>query len=274
MEPLFKELDYRDTPLGTLVLRKRRILSLELDVVEVKLGDEHLMSSIFTESETALGHMGIERSLRANHGQRRRRGADGAVDGCLRGEADAGLDVVVGGLGLGYTAAAVLSHPQVSSLVVVELFDAVVEWHRRGLLPLGTTISDDPRCRFVVEDFFRLAAGDDGFDPQEPGRLFDAILLDIDHSPEMVLDPGNAGFYQRTGLQALSRYLRPGGTFGLWSNDPPDTAFRARLEDVFEGVAGHPVTFQNPLQGNSYTQTVYLAQRGALRNAADEGHRT
>ena len=49
----FEELDYRPTPIGALSLRRRRELKLVVDVFEIKLGDEFLMSSLFTASEIA-----------------------------------------------------------------------------------------------------------------------------------------------------------------------------------------------------------------------------
>jgi spermidine synthase len=92
-------------------------------------------------------------------------------------------DVVVGGLGLGYTAQAVLENPGVRSLIVVDALAEVIEWHQQGLLPLGKQLTDNPRCRFVNGDFFAMSHSADGFDPDAPGRRFDAGLVDIDHSP-------------------------------------------------------------------------------------------
>jgi hypothetical protein len=53
----FEELDYRLTPIGGLILRRRRDLSLGVDIFEIKLGDEFLMSSLFTASEIALARL-------------------------------------------------------------------------------------------------------------------------------------------------------------------------------------------------------------------------
>jgi len=237
MSEYFAELDYRPTPLGALVLRRRRELSLGVDVYEIKLGDEYLMSSLFTASEVALSRLGLAE---------------------LSGT---GLDVVVGGLGLGYTALTVLEHDTVASLTVVETLDAVIDWHRDGLLPLGPALTADPRCHFRHGDFFALAASDEGFDVANPARRFDAILVDIDHAPDFWLDPANAVFYQPDGLKKLCSHLRPGGVFGLWSNDRPDDAFVARLAAVFAEARAEPVTFKNPLQQDrEFTQTVYLAR--------------
>jgi spermidine synthase len=239
MSRLFEELDYRPTPIGPLTLRRRRQLSLGIDVFEIKLGDEHLMSSLFTASEIALANLGLDE-----------------IDG-------ADIDVLVGGLGLGYTAQAVLEHANVRSLAVVEMLEPVIEWHREGLLPLGAQLVKDTRCRFVQGDFFALAASPEGFEVDAPGRLYHAILVDIDHSPDALLDERSSGFYHVEGLRQMSRHLHPGGVFGLWSDALPDDAFTQRLGEAFESARAEPVTFHNPLQDKPFTQTVYLARKAA-----------
>src|SRR5258707_711826 len=236
----FEELDYRPTPIGALSLRRRRELKLGVDVFEIKLGDEFLMSSLFTASEIALARLGLAEL------------------------SEHGLDVVVGGLGLGYTAKAVLEHQKVASLLVVEALEAVIEWHAEGLVPLGPELTGDLRCRFVQGDFFALAASEAGFDPAVPARRFDAVLVDIDHSPDFLLDPQNAAFYGEQGLSQLAAHLRPGGIFALWSNDRPDDAFTARLRHIFADARAEEVTFHNPLQDKPFTQTVYLAKKQAV----------
>lgn len=235
----FEELDYRETPLGALLLRRRRIRSLDdLDVFEVKLGEAFLMSSLFTTVEIALANLGLA-------------------------ELGAGpLDVVVGGLGLGYTAAAALDHEAVRSLLVVDALEPVIEWHRRGLVPLGARLSADPRCHFVHGDFFALAsAPESGFDPAQAGRRFHAVLLDIDHSPKNLLHPRHAAFYEPAGLRALAAQLHPGGVFALWSDDAPDDAFLETLKRVFATATSHVVTFPNPLLDAESASTVYVARK-------------
>ena len=231
MGRLFEELDSRDTPIGLLSLRRRRELKLDAEVYEIKLGEEFLMSSLFTASEVALAELGVA-------------AAEGAA-----------LEVVVGGLGLGYTAQAALQDQRVASLTVVEYLAPVIAWHEEGLLPLGPELSGDPRCRFLEGDFFALAASETGF-----GGPQDAILLDIDHSPEALLDARSESFYRPEGLAALGRHLKPGGIFGLWSNDRPDDRFTERLAGVFATARAEPVTFHNPLQDREVVQTVYLAR--------------
>ena len=128
------------------------------------------------------------------------------------------------------------------------------------MLPLGATLTADPRSRFVLGDFFAMAASKEGFDSDAPARRFDAILVDIDHSPDLLLDAQNADFYQPAGLKRLSAHLHPGGVFGLWSNELPDASFTARLAEVFATARAERVTFHNPLQNRDSTQTVYLAR--------------
>lgn len=238
----FAELDYRQTPLGELTLRRRRVLALDgLEVFEVKLGDAFLMSSLFHEVEVALADLGLK-PLDAPE-----------------------LDVVVGGLGLGYTALAALGHSTVRSLIVVEKLEPVIEWHQRGLVPLGPQLTADPRCRFVHGDFFALAAEPDaGFDPANPGRQFHAVLLDIDHSPKNLLHERHGAFYQADGLRRLAAQLHPGGVFALWSDDPPDDDFLIALRDVFEQVESHVVTFFNPLLECDSASTVYVARKRSI----------
>lgn len=246
MSSLFEELDHSHTPLGELILRRRRYIGLDTDVYEVRLGDDFLMSSLFTDSEEALGRLGVHHALRS-------RG-----DAEPPGPEKRTLDVVVGGLGLGYTAAAVLESPAVASLLVVEYLEPVIDWHRRGVLPVSPTLTADDRCRFISADFFACARSETGFDPVTASRQFDAVLVDIDHSPESWLDPGNDAFYRPEGLRSVQRHLRPGGIFALWSNDPPDERFRATMRAAFETEWAEPVVFHNPLQNREVTQTVYF----------------
>lgn len=239
MDKLFEELDFRKTPLGDLILQRRKYLQLDGRMIyEVKLGDAFLMSSLFHEVEVALSKLGLA-----------------ALDG------DA-WDVVVGGLGLGYTAVAALEFHQLASLVVVDALEGVIEWHERELVPLGQTMNEDSRCRYVLGDFFGLAATPEtGFDPQCPGRKFHAVLLDIDHSPRNLLASQNAGFYTREGLGKLAEHLHPGGVFALWSDDRPDAEFIADLESVFPMVRTEVVRFRNPLLDTYSESTVYVAKR-------------
>ncbi|WP_300673743.1 spermidine synthase [Desulfoluna sp.] len=232
----FEELDYQQTDLGELILRRRRALEMGGRIVfEVKLNEDFLMSSLFHEAEVALTDLGLAG---------------------LEGEQ---LDIVVGGLGLGYTAAAAMKYTQVARMIVVEALAPVIDWHQRDLVPNGALLTGDARCHYYHEDFFALARGT-GFDPDEPGHLFDAILLDIDHTPEALLNPSHADFYSEEGLTRLRAFLKPGGVFALWSNDAPEQGFLDLLSRVFDEVEGHVVEFDNPIQGNTAENGVYVAK--------------
>jgi spermidine synthase len=235
----FEELDWQRTPMGEVSLRRRWDPVTGQDVFEVKLDDDFLMSSMFVDAEVAMAHLALER---------------------LAGAPEASLDVVVGGLGLGYTARTVLEHPEVRSLVVVEAVDVVIDWHRRGLVPAAAALTSDPRCRLVAGDFFALAAGP-GLDPDRPERRFDVVVVDIDHAPDHLLNPSHAGFYGAAGTVSLAAHLVPDGVFALWSNDPPDDGYLAVLAAAFADVEARVVSFPNPLQGGESTNTVYLATR-------------
>lgn len=226
----FEELAWQGTPLGDVSLRRRHDPALDVDIYEVKLGDEFLMSSLFPVAEIELAHLGLA-----------------AVSG------DA-LNVVVGGLGLGYTAEAVLTHDRVAVMTVVDALDAVIDWHRRELLPVSTPIVTDARTRLVHDDFFDLMRR-----PPASDSLFDAILVDIDHSPRHLLNENSAGFYTVEGIRQAAAHLTPGGAFALWSDDPPDDAYSAVLGDVFGTVDAHVVSFANPLTGGTSANTVYVA---------------
>ncbi|MFD3354317.1 polyamine aminopropyltransferase [Streptomyces fradiae] len=269
MTARFEEIDWRPTPMGDISLRRRRDPVSGADVHEVKLGDEFLMSSLFTAGEIALARLGLARLPAAGPGTP---GPDtpgpGTPGSDAPGPGTTGLDVVVGGLGLGYTAHAALEDPRVRSLIVVEALGEVIDWHRRGLVPLGTGLASDARCRFVHGDFFAMAADSGGLDPRTPARRFHAVLLDVDHSPRHVLHPRHAALYEPAGLRALTERLHPGGVFALWSNDPPDDAFTTVLADVFAEAEAAVVDFPNPLRGGTASNTVYVA-RTHTRTEAD-----
>ena len=237
MSARFEELGWQQTPMGVISLRRRFDPTVRADVFEVKLDDEHLMSSLFTVAEKELARLALARTP---------------------GEA---LDVVVGGLGLGYTAQEALRDSRIRTLTVIEYSAAVIDWQQRDLLPDTVGLAADPRMTIVCADFFAAATAAVGFDPDNPGRRFDAILLDIDHSPTHLLHNPHADFYTHDGLQSASSNLVPGGTFAMWSDDPPDADFTALLEAVFTDVEAQQVWFDNPLTRGQSAATIYLGTR-------------
>ena len=237
MSARFEEIDRRRTAMGEITLRRRLEPTLQIEVYEVKLGDEFLMSSLFTVAEVALAKLALAE---------------------LPGT---GLDVVVGGLGLGYTARAVLEDPRVGSLQVVEALGEVIEWHERQLVPLATELTSDPRCHLIKGDFFAMVADGSGFGPHARRRCH-AVLVDIDHTPRLVLHASHARFYLAEGLRRLADRLHPGGVFALWSDGAPDPEFVAVVDGVFASCAAHVVTFPNFYTGGESASTVYVAKVG------------
>jgi spermidine synthase len=237
MTAVFEELDRRSTPMGEISLRRRLEPTLQIDVYEVKLDDEFLMSSLFTVAETELANLALAQVPAAN------------------------LDVLVGGLGLGYTARAVLAAPRVRSLHVLEALAEVIGWHERHVVPLGAALTTDPRCHLVQGDFFATVAGGANFAPSGPDR-YHAILVDIDHTPRHLLHPSHAAFYEPDGLRRLARYLDPDGVFALWSDGAPDDDFVTVLGQIFGSGAAHTVAFPNFYTGGESASTVYVAKRG------------
>ncbi len=128
----FEELDWQPTRMGDLTLRRRIEPATGSLVYEVKLGDEYLMSSLFTVAEEELATLGLA--------------ASGGAE----------LAVLVGGLGLGYTAVAALRDPRVGSLTVIDALPAVIDWHHRELLPVSGELVRDPRTLLVEDDFFAV----------------------------------------------------------------------------------------------------------------------
>lgn len=240
MTPSFEELECSQTRMGDISLRRRLEPTLQVEVYEVKLGDDYLMSSLFTVAETALADLCL---------------ATLPTDG-------EGFDVLVGGLGLGYTAHAALHDPRTASLQVVEALAPVIDWHTRELLPISASLNSNPRCRFVHGDFFAMVGGQRPVTALVPDQ-FHAVLVDIDHTPRHLLDPSHGAFYEPAGLERLAKMLHPGGVFGLWSDDPPDEDFTCVLRQVFDSCSAHVVAFRNPFTGGDSTNTVYVATTSA-----------
>jgi spermidine synthase len=232
----FEELAYESTPMGELTLRRRYVAEVDAEVYEVKLGDEYLMSSLFTVAEEELARLGLA-----------------AVTD------DGPLAVVVGGLGLGYTAVTALEDVRVGSLAVVDALPEVIRWHERRLLPVSATLVDDERTLLVHADFFAIMRGEPGADAAVPAAL-DAILLDVDHTPAFTLDASHADLYTVEGMRRLARHLKPRGVFALWSDEPPNEPFLGIVREVFAVVEGHTVEFDNPLTEGRSRNGVYVAR--------------
>lgn len=219
-----------DTKLGRLILRRRELVSRpDTIVTEITLNHEFLMSSYVTDSERAL----------AQHALALHRGSD--------------LDVLVGGLGLGYTAHEVLAAggARVSRVEVVEFLPEVIAWVARGLVPLSDALQADARVALVEGDVYARLAG-------APERKFDLILIDVDHSPDEHLGDANADFYTAAGLRRASAHLADSGVLAVWSY-AEHSPFATALRDVFREVRVEPVTVINDLVDVEQTDWLFFA---------------
>ncbi len=261
----FEELDYGMTPLGELILRRREVLSLDrAEVYEVKLAGEFLMSSMVNDAEIALADF----ALAPRQPTSEPRSAGLPVVACDR------RDVLVGGLGLGYTAKAALEADNIASVTVIEYLERVIAWHENGLVPLGRSLTHDARCRLIHGDFFEAVGSPaqqcDGASEscsealaEWASKRFHAILLDIDHSPQCLLHAGHAAFYTAEGLERLTGHIHPGGVFALWSADPLEKSLMDRLSGVFENVQVRETKFYNPLLGRHDVNYIVVARRAS-----------
>jgi spermidine synthase len=223
-------LDYSESPIGLLCLRRRELLSQPGTVVtEVTVNHEFLMSSLNTLSERELSRRALE-----FHG-------------------GSGLSVLVGGLGLGYTAHEAISSSKVDRVDVVEMLPQVISWLERGLYPLAEGLRDDDSVRVIEDDVFRCLAS-------EPENRYDAILVDVDHSPDELLDPRNGAFYGADGLRAAREHLTDHGVLAVWSSAGSDEFVRA-LESVFAEARAEPVEWVNELIDEEQSDVVFLARR-------------
>ena len=223
-------LDYTESSIGDLCLRRRELLSQPgTFVTEVTVNHEFLMSSHNTLSERELSRRAL-----AFHGGRE-------------------LSVLVGGLGLGYTAYEAVASPTVARVDVVELLPQVISWLDRGLHPLADTLSGDDRVRVIQDDVFRRLTS-------EPAESYDVVLLDVDHSPDELLDPRNGMFYGADGLAVARRHLADRGVLAVWSSAGSEAFLRA-LRSVFSEACAESVTWENELIDEKQDDVVFLARR-------------
>lgn len=234
MTPRIEILAYDDTPLGPLCLRRRSTLSDPPQVVtEITLNHEFLMSSLHTDSEQALADI----SLALFEGDR--------------------LRVLVGGLGLGYTARAALAWDRVAQVEVVEYLPQVIDWLTQRLIPTAGELNGDARLRVTQGDIYeRLLAP-----PSQSASAHDAILIDVDHSPEDQLASDNAAFYTPKGLMRAVEHLRPAGVLALWSY-AEHTPLLDAMRDVLVDVQAHPVRYFNQHVHETFTDWLYVGRRG------------
>ena len=132
--------------------------------------------------------------------------------------------LLIGGLGMGFTLAAALRHlNDQAQVIVAELVPAVVAWNRGPLGECAGHPLRDPRVTVREIDVARLLRAGE--------QTYDAILLDVDNGPEGLTRKENDWLYSIIGLNEAYAALRPRGLLAVWSAGP-DKNFLQRLRKV------------------------------------------
>ena len=205
---------------GELVLRRREDGSLEL-----RANGVFVMDTVETSTERELATRAL--ALHAHPG-----------------------NVLIGGLGLGYTLEATLADPRVGAVAVVEIEPALVDWLREGTVPHGPALLADPRVTVTVADVAEALR-------TAPPSAYDLVLLDVDNGPGYLVHDLNADLYRAPALEEARRATRPGGMVVVWSAaEAPD------LEQTMGGVFGRwrteAVCYAVDLQGRAETYWLYV----------------
>lgn len=188
-----------DTERGELVLRERREPGSPT-ALELRANGIFVMDTFETGTEEALANAALAL-------------------------VDDPKDVLVGGLGLGFTMHQVLADPRVERCTVVEIEEALVRWMRDGTIPHGPGLLADKRANPVVADI-AIALGEAADDS------YDLVLLDVDNGPGYLVHESNAVLYESPFLTEARRMLRPGGALVVWSaEESPE--LEGILRDVF-----------------------------------------
>jgi spermidine synthase len=197
-------------PRGEVVLRRR--LGAGTPVEELIINGTFAMDSSDRSSESLLGEL----VLASGHAQR----------------------VLVGGLGLGYTVAAI-SARDVAVIDVVEIEQCLIDWAYQGLTATLATVATDPRVRIHAADVRDvLARLGDG--PAGPVGPWDAIVLDVDNGPDFLIHEENRALYTEAGMQAAYGRLTGSGMLAIWCQSAaPD--LRVVLERIAPPVREHIV---------------------------------
>jgi spermidine synthase len=219
---------------GEVVLRRRR--GAGADVEELIVNGVFAMDSTDTWTERKLAEVALA-------GSRARR-------------------VLVGGLGLGYTAAELLA-ADVEHLDVVEIEDCLVDWAYAGITPTLAAVAADARVALHTGD---VAAVLTGRQPDLKGP-WDAILLDVDNGPDFLIHGTNAGLYTSPTLAAAYARLVEGGTLAIWCQGPAPELL-AGLHRLSPSAQPHP--FTRVRAGRTLAYLIYTVTRRTGTPAAEQ----
>jgi spermidine synthase len=216
---------HHDGPRGEVVLRRR--LGADLSVEELIVNGAFAMASSDSSTESLVGELALP------SGRARR--------------------VLVGGLGLGYTVAAI-SAKDVDVIDVVEIEQCLIDWAHQGVTPTLAAVASDPRVRLYAADI-RLVLDRLGDGPIGP---WDAIVLDVDNGPEFLIHAENRALYTETGLRAAYGQLAVDGTLGIWCQGPAPT-LRASLEHIAPSIREHIIEVTRGKR--SFRYAIYTVSR-------------
>jgi len=160
--------------------------------------------------------------------------------------------ILIGGLGFGFTLRRVLELCPPDAIVdVAELLPVVVDWNREFLTGVNGHLVDDPRVRIHIRDVAELidSSGND---------RYHTILLDVDNSPDPLVQKGNSGLYDSEGIARAKAALHPGGRVVYWSANQ-DKSFARALGKVFGNV--NTVSAKAYPKAKRFTHTLFTANR-------------
>lgn len=162
----------------------------------LKYNREDLMSTALTFSEQMLADLGCADLLEGSSTRPRH------------------PRVLIGGLGMGFTLKRTLELVgRPATVEVAELLDILVEWNRTFLVEHNGPLLEDARTRIYHGDLFDCLS-------EKNGAPYDAILLDIDNTPDDLITPGNSRLYAPAFLERIRESLTPGGCVAYWFSEP------------------------------------------------------
>lgn len=164
--------------------------------------------------------------------------------------------VLVGGLGLGFTARELLADARVEQVTVVEIEEALIEWTRDGTVPDHGMLADE-RLQIVAGDIAATIR-------QADASSYDLVLLDVDNGPGYLVYDDNAPIYREPFLRLTRGVLGPGGIAVVWSSDR-SADLLAALEAVFDSAREHAIDVR--LAGRAEQYFLYLGRSSTLAQA-------